>query len=168
MPAQANKGAVAPQGKQEKRQQEARSSAEGSSSAKPAPPQERRGPTAVRGDIPPAGVLEDSTVADTKADKADKTDTKADKAGSAAVVQDIVLPPHTGNFAGGLKREATVLTDNLTGATVVVSDRVKSPLTLETLEVLQEPVDEDTAREQLEQAISDLDSTRHEAASKAR
>ena len=166
MPAQSNRGAVAPQSKQE-----ARNSAEDSSSERAqqektdkALEQERRGPVAVRGDIPPAGVLEDSSMAaEAKAEAK-----KAGKEDSPGVVQDIVLPPHSGNYAEGLKREVSVLSDPLTGATVVLSDRVKSPFTLETLEVLTEPVEEEQAREDLEEEISALASRQQEAESKER
>lgn len=98
----------------------------------------------------------------------DKADTKAaDKAADTPVVQDIVNPPHSGNYVGGLKREATVLTDPITGATVVISDRVKSPLTLDTLEVLVETLPDEEHQAAVEAAVAEVSEARSAAATGA-
>ena len=166
MPAQSSKGAVAPSSKQEARTDKALSEERRSADSSSDKPQQPRGPVAIKGDIPPAGVLEDSSMVKEKADT--KPAAKAaTKAADTPVVQDIVNPPHSGNYTAGLKREASVLTDLTTGATVVISDRVKSPLTLDTLEVLVETLPEEEHQGAMDKAVAEVSDQRSEAATGA-
>ncbi len=119
---------------------------------------ELRGPTAVRGDIPPAGVLEDTKVAATR-EEAVMTD-KGTKNTRDTPTARRTLPGAGGagkdQFLRGVKREATVEMDTVTGAQVVTSDRLLDPLTGLVVEVLTEPMTEEAAAE----AMREVSTTR--------
>lgn len=144
MPAQGSKGAVAPSGKSEEKQQ---SRSEQPSKA-PQQPEKLRGPVASVGDQVPPGVLEDS-----KKEERKVSDTKkaAAKGADTGLGTGVFSQPNMGNYQAGVKREASVQVDQLTGATVVLSDRLKSHLTGETLEVLQEPRTDEEADQEMRQ-----------------
>lgn len=138
MPAQGSKGAQAPSGKSEEKQAERQVEQprkESSSTPTPSQPKQQgsklTGGTAQRMDHVPPGVLEDTKVADTKRAGARGADT--------GMGTGIFSQPNAGNYQAGVKREASVVTDLLTGANTVIFDHLKSSLTGDILETIQEP-----------------------------
>jgi hypothetical protein len=163
VPATASRGPVGPEPskKQETNYGSERDPPRATALPKSDPPKER-GATAVRGDIPPEGVVEDTKVGSTRAE-----DTERGKGDS--ITQRRTLPSSKEPFLRGATRESEVKLHPETGAQVVTSDLIKDAITGEVLEVLVEPLPEEEAQEELERQVQSVrDLQQHEAESKER
>lgn len=131
MPAQASKGPVAPASKKER---------SGSSTKEPKA-------TALRGDLPPAKVLEHSDKAEAAATAAADTaaeDSSPNRDSQATPTAVRTLP--SVDIPRGVRRESSVLMPTKPGESeVVLFDRLMDPLTNEVTEVLQPPLTEEEA-----------------------
>lgn len=143
MAAQASRGARAP----------GSSSKDSGSSTKT----EMRGPTAVRGDLPPAGALADAVDTEGTTMAANERTTTETRGGSRRATPTAVSIPHGPTI--GRTREATVALDPATGAQVVISDRVLDRIE-GSVTVLQEPLADEEVQAQLAEKVAEVEASR--------